>query len=56
MAWEEGYDCGYYEGLRDAIRFIAMHIGTDVHKIIKKLVEMRDDAYVQHQENIEEDY
>ena len=55
MSWEVGYDCGYYEGLRNAIRFIAMNIGTDVHAIIKQLAEMRDDAYAQHFENIEED-
>jgi hypothetical protein len=55
MSWEQGYDCGYYEGLRYAIRYIAMNIGTDVHAIISKLAEMRDDAYVQHRENIEDD-
>lgn len=55
MAWEEGYDCGYYEGLRNAIRYIAMNIGTDIHEIIGLLVDWRDDAYVQHQENLEDD-
>ena len=53
MNWETGYDCGYYEGLRNAIRYIAMNVGTDVHKIINALAEMRDDAYAQHIQNEE---
>ena len=55
MAWEEGYDCGYYEGLRNAIRYIIMNIHADKQDIIEKLAELRDDAYAQHQENIEDD-
>ena len=54
MSWEEGYDCGYYEGLRNALRYIAMHIGTDVHEIVVKLRKWRDDAYAQHMENQED--
>jgi len=49
--WERGYDCGYYEGLRNAIRYIAGNIGTDVHEIIKLLVKWRDEAYELHQES-----
>jgi len=51
MSWEEGYDCGYYEGLRNALRFIAMNIGTDVHAIIASIREMRDDAHAQYLES-----
>lgn len=51
MSWEEGYDCGYYEGLRNALRLIAMNIGTDVHAIIASIREMRDDAHAQYMES-----
>ena len=55
--WEEGYDCGYYEGLRNALRLLAMGfgIGKSIQDIHAELREMRDDAFAQHQENLEEE-
>jgi hypothetical protein len=52
--WEIGYDHGYYEGLRNAIRFIAGNIGTDVHEIIKLLAKWRDESYELHMESEDE--
>lgn len=57
MNWEEGYDCGYYEGLRNALRLLAMGfgIGKSIQDIHAEIREMRDDAYAQHMENQEEE-
>lgn len=53
MNWEEGYDCGYYEGLRNAVRCLiqSMGIGAEVHEIIAVLREWRDNAHHQYMEN-----
>lgn len=48
--WEEGYDCGYYEALRNAIRYIIMQQSMPLDEIIAALAEMRDDAHAQHRE------
>ena len=55
MNWEEGYDCGYYEGLRNALRYIAMNPHIDFNQVLVGLREMRDDALAQHQENLGDD-
>jgi len=55
VSWEAGYDCGYYEGLRNAIRYIVMqHRYNDIHAIIAALSELRDDARAQYRQGDEE--
>ena len=51
-SWERGYDCGYYEGLRNALRLILEH-SEEESIVIDKLIEWRDDAYEMHKENID---
>tara|TARA_R100000664_G_scaffold17769_1_gene26781 strand:+ start:206 stop:394 length:189 start_codon:yes stop_codon:yes gene_type:complete len=48
--WETGYDCGYYEGLRNAVMFILQHCDEESF-VIDKLIEWRDDAYELHKDN-----
>jgi hypothetical protein len=53
--WKEGYDCGYYEGFRNAIRYIIMNIRDDIQHIIDGLAVFRDYAHAQHLENVREE-
>ena len=48
--WENGYDCGYYEGLRNAVMLILRHCEEESY-VIDKLIEWRDDAYELHKDN-----
>ena len=45
--WEEGYDQGYYEALRNALRLLAMGfgIGKSIQDIHAELRSMRDEAH-----------
>jgi len=55
MSWEEGYDLGYYEGLRNCIRELIINQMNDMEwdAILNELRILREEALKQHQANID---
>lgn len=46
MSWEDGYDQGYYEGIRNVVAVLITRVlnGDPVQDIITGLAELRENA------------
>jgi len=55
MSWDEGYDLGYYEGIRNCIRTLIVNQMNEMEweDILKELRILREDALKQHRINID---